>query len=87
MNRTIRENLMGMMGRVNPWTGEEIGVNDTYNNLLFCYLHFYHRFGDVVFRPNDLPSYTSIDRVIRDLPNREKNVTREEEYREEYSKA
>lgn len=85
MNGDIYKNLMDMMGKQNPFTGEELHQNSSYNDLLFCYLHFYHQLGEVPLKPHQLPSYTAIDRVIRDLPNREKNLSEESRYHKFYA--
>lgn len=86
MNSNIYANLMEMMGRENPYTQEELNENSSYNDLLFCYYFYYCSLGQTVLKPNLMPSYTAIDRVIRDLPNREKNLSEEERYRKYYSK-
>ncbi len=88
MNETIAENLKAMMGKENPFYPQEILTESSnYNDLLFSYYFYYCGFGQVSLRPSMLPSYLSIDRVIRDLPNREKNLPREEKYREHYSQS
>lgn len=73
---------------VNPWTNKVIEVNDTYNDLLFCYWYFFDEFmrGSGYFKPNNATSFTPIDRAIRSLPGREKNITEEERYRRFYGK-
>ena len=86
MNGDIYKNLMGMMGQPNPFTNEELHVNSTYNDLILSYWFFYDRFGQVTTKPNSLTNIPSIDRVIRDLPNRKKNEPKEKKYREFYSK-
>ena len=85
LHHSIRDNLAKMMGLQNPFNGMEIHENSSYNDLLFCYYHYYCNLGNTVLKPNDLPSYTAIDRVIRDLPNRKKNMSEEERYRIFYS--
>jgi len=85
MNGDIYQNLMSMMGKSNPFTGEELHQNSSYNDLLFSYYHFYHKLGDVALKPNNLPTFTSIDRVIRELPAREKNLTEEARYHKFYA--
>jgi len=78
---------MEMMGNRDPFTGNRLSVNSTTNDIIFTYLHFYHKLGDVPLKPNELPSLQAIDRVIRDLPGREKNLPEEERYRRFYSQS
>ena len=86
MNGEIYHNLMEMMGKENPYNPQEtLSVNSSNNDLIFCYLYFYCSLGQMALKPNLLPSIQAIDRVIRDLPNREKNLTEQERYRKYYA--
>lgn len=73
---------------INPWTNKVITQNDIYNDLLFCYWYFFDGFmrEEVFFKPNNLTSFTPIDRGIRELPEREKNISEQERYRKYYCK-
>ena len=85
MNGDIYKNLNLMMGKNNPFTGEQLHPNSSYNDLLFSYYHYYHKLGDIPLKPNFLPTYTAIDRVIRELPGREKNLSEEARYHKFYA--
>ena len=87
MNNKIYRNLMDMMGHPNPFTEDLLHINSTYNDLILSYWFFYDRFGHDMTKPNTLTGIVKIDRVIRELPNRKKNLTEEQRYREYYRKA
>lgn len=72
----------------NPWTNRTITQNDTYNDLLFCYWYFFDGFmrSDDFFKPQNMTSFTPVDRGIRQLPGREKNISEEKRYYKYYSK-
>jgi len=80
-------NLKAMMGKKNYWTGETLNENSTYNDLIWNYWHYYDGFPDQGFlKPNELTSFTPIDRAIRELPNRIKNISQQKRIRDHYSK-
>jgi len=83
----ILRNLKDMLGKKNYWTGEILNENSTYNDLIWNYWHYYDGFPDRGFlKPNELTSFTPIDRGIRELPNRIKNISQQRRIREHYSK-
>ncbi len=83
----IVKNLKEMvLGKINSFTGEELHVNSTYNDLIFGYWHYVEGFPERGFRsPNNLTSIEPIARAIRLLPNRVKNIKAEERIRTYYS--
>ena len=64
---------------------ELIDVNDPYNFILFQYWRRFDRLGDMALDPIQLTSYTRVDRKIRDLPGREKDIREEERFRKYYA--
>jgi len=82
MGRTLTEdskilkNLKSIIGRPNYWTKEQLTENSTYNDLIFNYWHYFDGFPESgFFHPNDLTSLTPIDRAIRQLEGRVKNIS------------
>ena len=59
--------VKGVLGYKSPWTGRVIDINSSYNDIYFCILHKYYKFGDVFFHPHKVISFTSIDRAIREV--------------------
>lgn len=81
--RNLKEKVLGQM---NNYTGEEIHVNSTYNDLIFAYWHYVDGFPEHGFRsPNNLTSIEPIARAIRLLPGRVKNIKSEQRIRTYYS--
>ena len=80
------KNLKFIIGKENFWTKELLNVNSTYNDLIWNYWHYFDGFPETGFlKPNDLTSFTGIDRAIRELPGRIKNISEQERYRKYYS--
>lgn len=83
----ILRHLKEMLGLINPWDGKVLHVNSSYNDLYFCYIRFYDKFGEKTFYPNEMTSLTQLDRAIRQLPGREKNILLQERLRKYYGRA
>lgn len=83
----VLRNLKSLIGQKNFWTNENLNVNSSYNDLIWNYWHYFDGFPESGFlKPNDLSSLTGIDRAIRDLPGRIKNLSEQERFRRYYSK-
>ena len=63
----------------------KITPNASYNDILFTYWKTFDKFGEIFLKPNEITSYTRIDRIIRDIPGRDKNISEEERFRKYYS--
>jgi len=57
----------GIIGYNSPWTQQAIHANSSYNDIYFSILHKYYRFGEVVFHPHKVISFTPVDRAIREV--------------------
>ena len=80
-------NLMAMMGEPNKWyKGRVFHVNSSYNDLLLGYWVKYDKFMLEALVPNNLTSMTAIDRAIRSLPGRLKNISNKERMQRFYGK-
>ena len=72
----VLKNLKSIIGKENYWTHEPLTENSTYNDLIFNYWHYFDGFPESgFFHPNDLTSLTPIDRAIRQLEGRVKNIS------------
>lgn len=56
----------GVLGYKSPWTARKIDINSSYNDIYFCILNKYYKFGETFFHPHKVISFTSIDRAIRE---------------------
>lgn len=65
--KSIKGQIKNLLGKKNPWTQQEIHENSTYNDIYFCLLYYYYGFGEVPFHPHKVPSFTAVDRAIREL--------------------
>ena len=69
----------------NYWSKETLQVNSTYNDLIWNYWHYFDGFPDKGYlHPNELSSFTGIDRAIRSLPGRIKSISEAERMRKYY---
>ena len=81
----ILANLKKMLGKTNPFTHIVLHENSTYNDLIFSYWFFYDKYGQTSFQPNRLTSIPALDRAVRLLPGRIKNIHLQERIRRYYS--
>ncbi len=81
----VLANLKRIMGKINPFTQKLLHVNSTYNDIIFTYWHYFDNYGKTTFQPNRLTSVEPINRAIRLLPGREKNIKMELRIRRYYS--
>jgi hypothetical protein len=85
--KSAKELVLGVLGYQSPWTGKPIDVHSTYNDIYFCILHKYFKFGETFFHPHKVISFTSVDRAIREayIPlGREVKIKEETRIREHY---
>ena len=81
------KNLMQMMGGPNKWYKNQVfHVNSSYNDLLLGYWTIYDNFMLEALVPNNLTSMTAIDRAIRLLPGRLKNISNKERMQRFYGR-
>lgn len=84
-SKTLK-NVKQLIGQTNYWTHETLHENSSYNDLLFNYWHYFDGYPESTFlMPNALTSFTPIDRAIRQLPGRIKNISEQERLRKYYT--